>query len=127
MSKPDEHGLTEDQYLFRVDAKYESAMNPQQSISPMLEKCARILASSQLAIRIGREPGDKIFDEALNSWWTSFIPDARDCLQALTDVDDKTLDAICAVGPDTNSGQFNYDDARNVLTAAIRSILGESK
>lgn len=49
----------------------------------------------------------------------------RAVLMAVRSAPDNVLDAGCAVGPDTNQGEFCYLDAHTVFTAMIDAILNE--
>ena len=48
---------------------------------------------------------------------------ARSVIEAMKLPTVPMLDAACLVGPDTNSGEFNYDDAANVYSAMINEAL----
>lgn len=98
--------------------------NPQQPISPMLEKCARAIADGLgLAYSNGREPD---LDES------DFHDAARACLQALMEADDKTIEAMwLGAGHQLNDRpvwkQTVDVQMRHALECALQAVLGESK
>lgn len=93
-------------------------------MNPTLEKIARAMCDA-----LGMNPDD--WDEDLQGVrtyrWMRELPVAKASLAALLRPSPEMLEAMCNVGPGTNAGEFSYDDASRVFTAAIRYLLDEGE
>ena len=86
----------------------------------MLEKMARAMFLREWR---GIDPGPSEW-ACSGPYW---INSAQAALETLLDPDEGMLNAACEVGPDTNSGEFSYDDATRVFQAAIRQALSSAE
>lgn len=114
--------------------------NPQQPISPMLERCARSISEAEAREGVWGDDIEERVARVVERSWRKHVANARACLQALMDVDDKTLHAAFVAMNETPGGTRKEMKAQGKTPkelfvakmiprwqAMIRSLLGESK
>lgn len=85
-------------------------------VSEVVERVARALF-----VKAWGEPN--YWSEEEDEMEKVFRPNARVAIEAMEVPTEAMLTAACEVGPDTNSGCFDYDDARTVYAAMLGSAL----
>lgn len=92
--------------------------------NPTLERAARALA---FVTADHKHTSDQWWDGLIDSEKEAAVDMARAVLMAVREPDEDMLTAGCEVGPDTNSGCFNFEDGKTVFTAMIDAILAEGE
>lgn len=81
------------------------------------------MAESEMVERVARAIHEKAYGSSV--MWRESVPAARAALEAMREPTNTMRNAGCAVGPDTLSGGFDYDDADRVWSAVISAALGQ--
>lgn len=87
-------------------------------MSEMVERVARALYHAHSR--------NKPYDILQPEFQRQYEKQARAAIEAMREPTEAMKNAMCEAGPDTNSGEFSWDDAATVWTSGIDAALSPS-